>query len=280
MSSSAEVGNVSESLRNLLEKKMDIEDLPVTILSPDENSTEEKRLNLFLYRIVENPFLRNSDWVPRTDDQNTLMAPPLSLSLHYLLTPYLVTVQDNSHSDSHSILGEAMRVLHENPVIPKDSLVGLPLKEVFGQIKITPVSLSVDDISKIWNAFKNPFRLSVAYEISILQIDTKVEKELPKRVEQARLLPPSAEFRKPHIKTLSPRRGRAGDTVQIFGNNLANWSGEVKIGGEAVLPPDFTIENDEEFSFVTPDTLAPGMYEVHINVGNIARSTLFFEVTL
>ncbi|MCL4706183.1 DUF4255 domain-containing protein [bacterium] len=248
----------------------------VTILSPDEESTFDKRLNLFLYQIVESPFLRNSDWQPRLDDPATIMAPPLSVKLYYLLTPYTTSQQELGQADAHGILGEAMRVFHEFAIVPELYLAETSL--VPGQIKITPTPLSLDDLSKIWNSLKNPFRLSVAYEVSLLQIDLSAAQELPKRVERAHVLPARSDFRKPQILAISPQKGKVSAEILVSGKNLTNLKAVVKMGGQTATPADFTIVQDESFAFTVPVALGPGMYEVLINVGQIVQARFFFEV--
>ena len=60
MSASTAIGMVSESLRNLLVGKMVFTPpVTVTILAPDETGGD-RRINLFLYRILENSYAQES----------------------------------------------------------------------------------------------------------------------------------------------------------------------------------------------------------------------------
>ena len=93
MSASTAIGMVSESLRNLLVGEMQLKpDVDVTILAPDE-SAKARRINLFLYKVQENPTLKNMDWKVKPDDPTQLVSPPLSLNLFYLLTQVVVSSQ-------------------------------------------------------------------------------------------------------------------------------------------------------------------------------------------
>ena len=88
MSASTAIGMVSESLRNLLVDKMTLTPpVAVTILAPDETGGD-RRINLFLYRILENVTLKNLDWQVQRGNPALIVPPPLSLNLHYLMTPY------------------------------------------------------------------------------------------------------------------------------------------------------------------------------------------------
>lgn len=87
MSASTAIGMVSESLRNLLVGEMTLSPpVNVTILAPDE-SGGDRRINLFLYKVQENPSLKNLDWQVKRGEPTRLVPPPLSLNLFYLMTP-------------------------------------------------------------------------------------------------------------------------------------------------------------------------------------------------
>ena len=81
MSASIAIGMVGESLINFLEDEMSITpQVNVTLLAPDEPGGGNRRLNLFLYKVVENAFLKNSSWqVSRTDP-----TPPVQVQHKFL----------------------------------------------------------------------------------------------------------------------------------------------------------------------------------------------------
>ena len=118
MSASTAIGMVSASLRNLLVGEMRLTPaLDVTVLAPDEPGGS-RRVNLFLYKVAENPFLKNQDFTVLPGTPNQLVPAPLSLSLFYLLTSYAPNDPLTGNATAHQILGEAMRVFYENPVVP------------------------------------------------------------------------------------------------------------------------------------------------------------------
>lgn len=178
MSASTAIGMVSESLRNLLVEEMRLKpDVDVTILAPDE-SAKARRINLFLYKVQENPTLKNMDWQVKPDDPTQLVPPPLSLNLFYLLTPYAQNDPQTGNATAHEIMGEAMRVFYENPVVPQDYLV-TGLKDAGEQICIMLNAPDVEELSQLWNTFSQPFRLSVPYEVSVVQLDALPESARP-----------------------------------------------------------------------------------------------------
>ena len=128
MSDHLAIGGVSLTLKALLDDRMEFTrpGLPVadratvTISAPDaEHDVNGPRLNIFLYHLSENGFLKNQE-IPGQGHPGDYGHPPLSLDLFYLLTAYsLSEVNDVS---AHQVLGDAMRVLHDFPVIT-ESLV-------------------------------------------------------------------------------------------------------------------------------------------------------------
>ena len=102
--------------------------LPVTLGHPGpdrdpEGVIDDPRINLFLYRIEENCFLKNQD-IPGLGHPSAYGHPPLSLNLHYLLTVFGSTMSGTffDETPAHQLLGSAMHVLHDNAII-NDSLV-------------------------------------------------------------------------------------------------------------------------------------------------------------
>ena len=184
MSASTGIGMVSASLRNLLVGEMRLNPtVDVTILAPDEASSN-RRINLFLYKLVENPFLRNQDLMVRPEAPDQLVAPPLSLNLFYLLTPYAPNDPQDGNTAAHQILGEAMRVFYENLVVPATYL-DPGLAGARERLQIANHSLDPEELSRIWSTFSHPFRLSVLYQISTVQLDRlPAQRPVPKRVER------------------------------------------------------------------------------------------------
>jgi hypothetical protein len=137
MSGFAAIGGVSATLQALLadrvekppEVTVDPTPIPVHVGIPPEDSDDEVRLNLFLYRISENPYLKNRE-IPGRGQGNGYGHPPLSLNLHYLLTAYgrvgsggVTTGTPVDERIAHYLLGNAMRILHDFPVITENLLL-------------------------------------------------------------------------------------------------------------------------------------------------------------
>jgi hypothetical protein len=205
MSNALAIASVTRLLKDLLNDAMvnaDVTgtvggDVTVTSVPPDraiDQLTQEdpSQLNLYLHRITPNSALSGSDLPTRDGRYGLVHRPRLALDLHYLLTAYT-----NQELHGEILLGYAMEVLHETPILPREmiraALEGnvngsmLPpafkdtdparLADQLELIRITPEPLSLDDMSKLWTALQTSYRTTVAYMVSVVLI----ERDLPKR---------------------------------------------------------------------------------------------------
>lgn len=277
MSTSTAIGRVSESLRNLLIGEMQLTpSVPVTVLAPDE-SGGDRRINLFLYRVLENPHLKNQEWQVKTTDTSQLQPPPLSLNLYYLLTPYASNDAELGNATQHEILGDAMRVFYEYAIVPDTYLAG-DLDQAREQIKIMQNGLDMEELSQVWGTFSEPFRLSVLYEVSVVQLDTSTESEraLPERVRTIGTPRLEQPYRPPAVEAMEPAQGAAGTTVTFTGRNLEGWQATVSVLRQRLL--DGVPITGNTFDVTLPGDLEPGFYEIRIDISNMFRTTFFFEV--
>jgi hypothetical protein len=115
------------------------------------------------------------------------------MDLHYLLMAY-----GREEYQAEILMGYAMHVLHETPCLTRQairtSLSAIPAQQVSGAIlpsafqalaaadlanqieviKITPETLSVEELSKLWSAFQaNHFRLTAGYQASVVLIESR-----------------------------------------------------------------------------------------------------------
>jgi hypothetical protein len=224
---------VTATLRGLLLERMD-EAAALTDVTTSTPRTDDipdgPWVNLFLYRVVENAELRNQD-LPGNTSPMALGHPPLSLDLHYLLTAQGLDAEDDR--GAHRVLGDAMLTLHDHPVIAKDDPILDPvLQGEVELLKITFEPVGLEQLSNLWAATTAPYRLSVAYRVTVIQLESTRPRVFPKPV----LEPPSAGPRvhavpsdRPRIASLGVVRppvteetpvayARVGDTLVIHGS--------------------------------------------------------------
>lgn len=275
MSKSIALGGASKSLRNMLMAEMAVK-VPVTLQRPDEPG-EETRLNLFLHRVEEHPQFRNAGPHLTPGTSNMLTAPPLSLVLRYLMTVYAKPHAEHGNADAHAILGDAMRVFHQLPVVPADHL-DESLTDATERLHITPIPLSSEELGQLWGGFKEPYELTVQYEVSLVQIDAVADPQLmPKRVRKIGVPELSAPYEPPQLLGLEPRTGPVGTVVTVSGAQLRGWKATVFMSGIELAD---AIELDgDSFDVAVPAGLAPGFHQLRVDVSRLCRASFFFEVT-
>ena len=87
-------------------------------------------------------------------------------------------------------------------------------------MKLTQLSLTPEEISKLWSALNQSYRLSVAYEASVVLVT---------RPKPSRAVPPvqtvgihGVPIRRPRIDSISPQVAALGGTLTITGSNLTS----------------------------------------------------------
>jgi hypothetical protein len=182
MSNVLAIAAATRTLRNLLVTQMpmldaDLSDLEVTMQPPDvaRKGISKAQLNLYLYQVVVNAAWRNMDMPGRTRPGESAQ-PALALNLHYLITAW-GRGESDTDAVNHRVLAAAMSTLHDRPVLDgndiRNALPDNDLADQIERIRFTPLPQSVDDISKLWTAFQTNYRLSSAYEATVVLIDSQ-----------------------------------------------------------------------------------------------------------
>lgn len=181
MSSANAIAAVTATLRNLLTQGVqlepDLQDTSVTTLPMDrarDSNNNANQLNVFLYQTMPSAAWRNMA-MPRQVQTLESGFPPLALNLYYLITAY---GRDNDAQIpySHFLLGRAMSVMHDHPLLGADEIrQALPNNDLYLQIeriRFTLQPLSVEDIFKLWSGFQTQYRLSASYEAAVVLIES------------------------------------------------------------------------------------------------------------
>jgi len=91
---------------------------------------------------------------------------PMALMLKYLITPW-----SGDAATDHRILGRSMQVLYDNAVLEGQQLQGA-LANTNETLKMTITPLSMDERTKVWYAVQRTYRLSSAYEVRVVNLDS------------------------------------------------------------------------------------------------------------
>ncbi len=257
MSSPLAIAGVTAVLKDLLNDGLIGSDLAAQvkvtakppIRDPKEATNEESQLNLFLYHVSMNPGWRNSG-LPSVDPAGERVGnPPLALDLHYLLTAY-----DARDLHAEALLGYALQLLHETPVLTRKAIraslkTDLPgstaagslpahllaltktgLADQVESIKISSHTFGIEEMSKLWTSFQAPYRPSVAYLVTVVLIEStkparsalpvlKVGADARGPVVQANLLAPFPTLLAVRADNYQPA-ARVGETVHLLGHHL------------------------------------------------------------
>lgn len=143
-----------------------------------QSGTNSPQVNLFLYQVARNAAWSNMD-MPRQTLPGELGIPPLPLNLYYLLTVY-GDHDDAAEPGGHEILGRAMSILYDHPVLSADDIKNATvsilkdndLADQIERVRITLHPITVDELSKLWTGFATQYRLSVAYEVGVALIES------------------------------------------------------------------------------------------------------------
>ena len=179
------ISDVSETLIELLKDNLTPEPISnkenIVVCSPAEKG--DSQLSLYLYNIAENGFNREVNMIPMED--GNLRFPPKSFYLHYLLTAYSTSELSSKVLDEHKILGKAIQVILDNPILRGNMLKG-SLNGSDTEVKIEVKNLTYDEMMRVWHFSDVPYRLSVAYTVGPIYMDSNRVK-IVKRVKRSEI---------------------------------------------------------------------------------------------
>lgn len=217
--------------------------LPLDRMATGE--TEPNQLNLFLYQVSSNAGWRTHALPSRDASGQRIANPPLALDLHYLLTAY-----GAQELGADALLGLGMQTLHENPGLdrtrlravlggatpPFGNFSALSLADQVESLKITPLFLGTDELSKLWTAAQARYRPSMAYQVSVVLIEsdagTRAALPVLRRGQEDRG-PIAITGEAPQLETIANanstflRSARLGETLILTGRGMQSEGSEV-----------------------------------------------------
>jgi hypothetical protein len=136
-------------------------------------------ISILLHRVAVSPLRRNAP--PRQLPDNTRLRAPLLLDLHYLVSAW-----GGSAEQQHLVLGWAALTLHDNAVIPP-ALINRHMLDVVAPstpdadlsqallfqpdeaVELTPEPLALIDLSQLWDGLRPA--LSLGYVARLIRLD-------------------------------------------------------------------------------------------------------------
>jgi hypothetical protein len=258
----------------------------VSVGRPNTNGAgaPQAAINIFLYQAVPNASWRNVDLPTRRDDGTVAQRPLAAVDLHYLLT--FLGSGENHKYEPERLLGMVIADLHSRPLLTAgmiENAIGevltaagteggylseSDLAKQIESVKLTPLSLNLEELSKLWSIFfQTPYALSVAYKASVLLIeaDETPQQALPVKDRDIRAI----GWRQPVIESITSDTGAGapilhGSTLVIRGRKLLGETGAtVWIGNEENLVSR-PAAKDDEIRLSVPISLRAGIHTVRI----------------
>jgi len=172
------LAEVGESLVQVLWEEIQ-QDPQVSVLIDNENrislespfdlrDNDAVRLSIYLYRVVEDPNTKNR--FPVAGNGGTVRKPPLTLDLHYLITPMV-----GAPREQQILLGKVMQVLYDRAILEGNDLAG-SLAAVNEPLRIILNSVSLEETARVWQAMEMSYRLSVCYMARVAILDSTRER--------------------------------------------------------------------------------------------------------
>ena len=252
------------------------------------------QVNLYLYHTAVNPTWRNMD-IPWRIRSGETARPPLAINLYYLLTAFYGDGEENIDTTTdatrllgtHRLLGRAMSILHDYAILDAEAIQAIlppsdQLEHPYDQVehvRITPQTLTLDEMSKLWSSFQSQYRLSVAYEVSVVLIESSHNPKTPLPVlrrgpedqgiqSQSNLIPPYPTLTEIELPERQPTI-LPGQLLTLRGHHLAGDSITLRfshpyLDDPLLVVPD-GVTTDTEIGVTipdTPDTWPAGVYTV------------------
>jgi hypothetical protein len=275
MSNYLAVATVTATFRDILVPAVyaAVGDGDVAMGRPDSagHNTPNIKLNLYLYQVTANAAWRNADLPTRGSDGQLVQRPQVALDLHYLLTFY----GDEAQLEPQRCLGSVARILHAQPVLTREKiqetiphyafLRASNLHEQVELVKFTPLPLSLDELSKLWSVFfQTPYALSVAYQATVVLIESGEEPEAALPVLERNVY--GAPLRQSVIERVVSQAGPdrpivAKSLVILRGKQLRGDVTEVLVGG--MNPPPENV-SESQIGLTLPEGLRAGVQGVQV----------------
>jgi hypothetical protein len=253
MSNSLAIATATATLQRVLQQAVqsDVDGARVTTSRPDGSggSLPETGINVYLYHVKRNPAWTNQDTPNYQRRGDMTRRRRAALDLFYVLSFY----GNESELEPHRLLGSAVRTLEEQfiftPALIRETqadptfsyLRESDLAEQVDMVRSEFVSVSTDELSKIWSVFfQTPYNLSVVYKVTVILIDSSIAARTALPVRD-RAIGSTPMFKQPSLEHAIAMEGRyqpifSNSTLLLRGKSLAHPGVRVRLQDTEVAP--------------------------------------------
>ena len=140
----------------------------IALCSP--HSSENNQLTAYLYQVEEDTQGASVGYYQA--EENLQRISPSRYSLRFLLTAHSKAPAQLREADQYRIVGAALQVLKDHPVIDRQYLSG-SLAESGSTIHILLEKTTQDQMLKIWNNTSSPYKLSFVVMLTGVEIESR-----------------------------------------------------------------------------------------------------------
>ncbi|MDJ1183765.1 DUF4255 domain-containing protein [Roseofilum casamattae] len=247
------IATATATLQRIIQQAVqaDVDGSRVTTVRPDGagGGIPETGVNLYLYHVKRNPALTNQDTPNFQRRGDMVKRRQAALDLFYVISCY----GNDAELEPQRLLGSVARALEDQleftPSMIRetiddptfDYLEGSDLADQIDQIRAEFVSVSTDEMSKIWSVFfQTPHALSVVYKITVILVESDVpaQSSLPVR---DRYMVGGPFPKQPVVSQVINTTGKfmpivASSTLRIRGQFLSSDIVHVRINQVEVAP--------------------------------------------
>lgn len=180
--STPDLSDVTQVLKGLVENAVNQSTLPVGNIkvycdSPDAARQSDGfcHLTLYLLHVGRDPYWSNTPVSgPRPQ---RITSQPLSLNLSYLLTAWC----DKDFVSEQRAMTIALRMIHSTPIVTQTTIQTNMLQQWLpeGEFVMSITADTIDEMSRLWQAFTVPIRLSSLIRVGIVFIDPETAPPTP-----------------------------------------------------------------------------------------------------
>jgi hypothetical protein len=171
----AVIRSVTETLESLLQQNItsstdpELHGVGIDLRSPKEmrEDNDAKGISLWLYRVVRDGHTLNRP--AERPAPNRVERQPLPVNLYYLVTPIA-----SSPDDEQLLLGKVLQLFNDTPVL-RGAVLTEELRDSAEELRLTLELLSLEELTRVWDALKEPYQLSVSYLVQLVEIESARE---------------------------------------------------------------------------------------------------------
>ena len=187
MGSSNAIAEAGLSVVNMLKKNM----TPEPIASPESiglcmpQEPEDFQLTVWIYNFEEQKGGGPTGFRPDPADPTIERFAPMQIKLYLLVTAHSKAPPQTRSADEYRIMGRAMQIITDMPLIEKEYLEG-SLAGEDTVLNVEMLKLSPDDLAKIWNNASKPIKMSFGLSVSV-SLESRRIRPVAVRISEARI---------------------------------------------------------------------------------------------